>query len=88
MAAIVVLFEMEPDQALGAEGVGPGVLQVHAAPADPDVPEDPLPQTLCGLDTGPMEHAHYRPVRPGEPWYPPDMADQRCRLCEAALRRL
>lgn len=86
MGSIVVLFELEPDQALGPEGVEPAVLAVHAAGADPDVPEDPLPRTLCGLDTGPMEHTHYRPLHPGEPWYPPNAADRRCRACEAALR--
>ncbi|MEU1282662.1 hypothetical protein [Kitasatospora sp. NPDC005856] len=88
MAAIVVLFEMAPDQALGPEGVGPGVVAVHAAGQDPDVPEDPQARTLCGLDTAPMEHSHYRPARPGEPWYPPELEQQRCRLCEAALHRL
>ncbi|GAB2696231.1 hypothetical protein [Kitasatospora kifunensis] len=86
--AIVVLFELEQEGALGSDGVEPVVLVVHAAGADPDVPEDPLGVTLCGLDTGPMEHAHYRPVRPGEPWYPPGMEEQRCRDCERALRAL
>ncbi|WP_147409097.1 hypothetical protein [Kitasatospora xanthocidica] len=86
MGTIVVLFEMEPDEAPGADGVEPPVLAVHAAGADADVPEDPQPRTLCGLDTGPMEHAHYRPTRPGEPWYPVALADRRCLDCERALR--
>ncbi|MEU9044673.1 MULTISPECIES: hypothetical protein [unclassified Kitasatospora] len=86
MGSIIVLFEMEQDEALGPDGVEPVVLAVHAAGADPDVPEDPLPRTLCGLDTGAMEHSHYRPVRPGEPWYPSAMAERRCHACEAALR--
>ncbi|MFD4394187.1 hypothetical protein [Kitasatospora sp. NPDC058478] len=86
MGSIIVLFELEPDEALGPDGVEPVVLTVHAAGADPDVPEDPQAQTLCGLDTGPMEHAHYRPTRPGESWYPPPLADRRCLDCERALR--
>ncbi|MET9181105.1 hypothetical protein AB0F92_40605 [Kitasatospora aureofaciens] len=86
MTAIVVLFELEQDEALGPDGVEPVVCAVHAAGGDPDVPEDPLPRTLCGLDTDPMEHSHYRPTRPGEPWYPPALADRRCLACEAALR--
>ncbi|MFF2145103.1 hypothetical protein [Kitasatospora sp. NPDC058190] len=85
MGSIVVLFELEQDEALGPDGVEPVVLAVHAAGADPEVPEDPLPRTLCGLDTGPMEHSHYRPMRPGEPWYPAPLADQRCHACESAL---
>ncbi|MFJ4796933.1 hypothetical protein [Kitasatospora purpeofusca] len=84
MATIVVLFEVEPGWAPGAE---PAVLLVHAAGADPDAPEDPQGRTLCGRDTAPMEHAHYRPTRPGEPWYPATLADRRCRECEGALRR-
>lgn len=86
MGSIVVLYEVEPDQALGPDGVEPAVLAVHAAGADSDVPEDPQPRTLCGLDTGPMEHSHYRPSRPGEPWYPPALAGQRCHECARALR--
>ncbi|MER7846899.1 hypothetical protein ABTZ03_23450 [Kitasatospora sp. NPDC096077] len=88
MTAIIVLFELEPapDGAPGPDGVEPAVLAVHAAGGDPDVPEDPLPRTLCGLDTDPMEHSHYRPTRPGEPWYPPALADRRCPTCEALLR--
>ncbi|MER7583749.1 hypothetical protein [Kitasatospora sp. NPDC097691] len=85
MASIIVLFELESDQVLGAEGVGPGVLAVHAAGADPDVPEDPQPTTLCQRDTRSMEHSHYAPARPGDPWYPPELADRRCRECERAL---
>ncbi len=84
MATIVVLFEVEPGRAPGTE---PSVLLVHIAGADPDAPGDPLAWTLCGRDTAPMEHAHYAPTRPGEPWYPPTLADQRCRECEGVLRR-
>ncbi|MGF1432528.1 hypothetical protein [Kitasatospora sp. LaBMicrA B282] len=86
MGSIVVLFELEQDEALGPDGVEPRVVAVHVAGADPDVPEDPLPRTLCGLDTNAMEHSHYRPGRPGEPWYPPQLADRRCLECEAMLR--
>ncbi|WP_316521224.1 hypothetical protein [Kitasatospora brasiliensis] len=86
MGSIVVLFEMEPGEALRPDSLGPPVLAVHAAGADPDVPEDPLPKTLCGLDTGLMDHANYRPARPGDPWYPPGLAEVRCRECERALR--
>ncbi|KJK54930.1 hypothetical protein P3T35_006170 [Kitasatospora sp. GP30] len=88
MASIVVLLELEPDQEIGPDGVEPVVLLVHAAGADPDAPEDPLPRTLCGLDTDAMEHAHYRPARPGEPWYPPALYDKRCRECQAVLKSL
>ncbi|MGA5820949.1 hypothetical protein ACPC54_24155 [Kitasatospora sp. NPDC094028] len=86
MGSIVVLFELEPEGELGPEGVGPALIAVHAAGADPDAPEDPQPYTLCGLESAPMEHAHYRPARPGEPWYPPPLAARRCRECEHALR--
>ncbi|MFE7558541.1 hypothetical protein [Kitasatospora sp. NPDC057500] len=82
-----MLFEVEPDQEIGPDGVERVVL-VHAAGADPDAPEDPLPQTLCGLNTDAMEHAHYCPARPGEPWYPPTLNDKRCRECHAALKSL
>ncbi|MET8631017.1 hypothetical protein ABZW30_46305 [Kitasatospora sp. NPDC004669] len=88
MAGIIVLFEVDQAQAESPEGEAPAVLLVHAAGQDPEVPEDPLPRTLCGEDTESMEHSHYRPGRPGEPWYPPELEDRRCRLCEAALRRL
>ncbi|MFJ8430484.1 hypothetical protein ACIQ9P_04170 [Kitasatospora sp. NPDC094019] len=86
MGSIVVLYEVEARQALDLGDVEPSALAVHAAGADPDVPEDPQPRTLCGLDTSPMEHAHYRPSRPGEPWYPPALAGRRCHECERALR--
>ncbi|MCC9309094.1 hypothetical protein LN042_18740 [Kitasatospora sp. RB6PN24] len=86
MGSIVVLFELAQGEALGPDGVEPVLLAVHAAGSDPDVPEDPLPRTLCGRETDPMEHAHYRPARPGEPWYPPQLGDRRCLDCEAALR--
>ncbi|MEU4115281.1 hypothetical protein AB0F71_12390 [Kitasatospora sp. NPDC028055] len=88
MGSIIVLFELESDGAIGAEGVEPTVFAVHAAGADPEVPEDPQPYTLCGLETGPLEHAHYRPTRPGDPWYPPVLAERRCQECERALRTL
>lgn len=86
MGSIIVLFELEMDQAIGPEGVEPVVRGVHAAGADPDAPEDPLPQTLCGLETDAMEHSHYQPAGPGEPWYPPALHEQRCHQCEAGLR--
>ncbi|MFJ9827027.1 hypothetical protein ACIRSU_22045 [Streptomyces sp. NPDC101160] len=88
MASIIVLFELDPDAAIGPDGVEPVVLLVHAAGSDPDVPEDPQGRTLCGLDTSGMEHAHYRAGRPGEPWYPPALSEKRCRECEAVLRSL
>ncbi|MFF7990347.1 hypothetical protein ACFZDG_11215 [Kitasatospora xanthocidica] len=82
MASIVVLFELDPDQD------PPAVALVHVAGADPDAPEDPQDRTLCGKDTTPMEHSHYSPTRPGEPWYPPEYYDRRCRECGTLLRRL
>ncbi|MFD7454606.1 hypothetical protein [Kitasatospora sp. NPDC059827] len=81
MASIVILFELDADQD------PPTVALVHAAGADPDAPEDPQDRTLCGRDTTSMEHAHYAPSRPGEPWYPPAYYDRRCREREGLLRR-
>ncbi|MFF2630916.1 hypothetical protein ACFVUN_34775 [Kitasatospora griseola] len=77
-----MLLEVRPDAA------EPTVIAVHAAGPDPDVPEDPLPVTLCGRDTAPMEHSHYERTAPGQPWYPPEFADVRCPKCERALRGL
>ncbi|RKE17265.1 hypothetical protein [Streptomyces sp. TLI_171] len=86
--AIIVLFALRADQEIGPDGVEPAVVAVHAAGSDPDVPEDPLPTTLCGLDTAPMEHAHYERTAPGQPWYPAALAEQRCRECDRALQSL
>ncbi|WP_033825830.1 MULTISPECIES: hypothetical protein [unclassified Kitasatospora] len=86
--ALIVLFELEPDAEIGPDGVEPVVLAVHAAGSDPDVPEDPLPRTLCGRNAEAMEHSHYSPSRPGEPWYPAELEEKRCRECERALRSL
>ncbi|MFB6887741.1 hypothetical protein ACFCX4_00290 [Kitasatospora sp. NPDC056327] len=85
MASIVVLFELHPGQAVDPGQGEPAIVAVHAAGADPDVPEDPQASTLCGRDTVAMEHSHYQP-RYGEPWYPSALADFRCRECERALR--
>lgn len=91
MGSVIVLLELDPS----AEVIEPAeadlsarVRWVHAAGADLDVPEDPLARTLCGLDTGGMAHEPYRPAAPGEPWYPPELYDRRCRECEAVLRSL
>ncbi|MFJ4093411.1 hypothetical protein ACIPYS_17675 [Kitasatospora sp. NPDC089913] len=86
MAGIIVLFELDQAQAGGPEG-GSDVLLVHAAGQDPDAFEDPLPRTLCGLDTEALQQSHYRPERPGEPWYPVYLRNRRCRACEDVLRR-
>ncbi|WP_157032492.1 hypothetical protein [Kitasatospora cheerisanensis] len=85
---IIVLFVLRADQEVGSGGVESAVVAVHAVGADPDVPEDPLPTTLCGLDTASMEHARYERTAPGQPWYPPHLAAQRCPECERALRAL
>ncbi|MFF7456602.1 hypothetical protein [Kitasatospora sp. NPDC008115] len=85
MASIVVLFELHPGQVLDPDRAEPAVIAVHAAGADPDVPEDPQASTLCGRDTAAMENAHYQGGY-GEPWYPPALADFRCRECDRALR--
>ncbi|CAM5300809.1 hypothetical protein AB0F92_40495 [Kitasatospora aureofaciens] len=85
--AITVLFEMEPGQIPDPENEASGVLRVHAAATDPDVVEDPLDQTLCGRSTAALVHSHYRPVRPGEPWYPFYLRARRCPECEDVLRR-
>ncbi|GGR02800.1 hypothetical protein [Kitasatospora griseola] len=86
--AIIVLFEVRPGGEAGSGVAEPAVVAVHAAGSDPDVPEDPLPMTLCGRDTVPMQHTHYRRTAPGQPWYPPEFAAQRCPECEWALREL
>lgn len=91
MNSVIVLLELEPaTEVIDSDEVdiGARVRWVHAAGADPDAPGDPLPRTLCGLDTDEMEHEPYRPARPGEPWYPPQHATRRCRECDAALRNL
>lgn len=92
MNSVIVLLELEPSTEVvpdaGEADIGARVLWVHAAGADPDIPEDPLPRTLCGLDTTGMEHEQYRPTRPGEPWYRAQHATRRCRECEAALRSI
>ena len=93
MSSLIVLLELELELEPSAEvidstevDIGARVRWVHAAGADPDAPEGPLPQTLCGLDTTEMEHEHYRPSGPGEPWFPPEYRGRRCRECHAALR--
>lgn len=88
MAGIVVLYELDQGQTGRAEADESAVIRVHAAGQDPGVPEDPLPRTLCGEDTAAMGHSHYRPGRPGDPWYPIYLRDRRCQACEDVLRRL
>ncbi|MFJ9950194.1 hypothetical protein [Kitasatospora sp. NPDC091207] len=91
MSGVIVLVELEPStEVLDAEevDVGARIRWVHAAPADPEVPEDPGPVTFCGIGTGDLEREGYRPSGPGEPWYPPSQRTRRCRECEAALRAL
>lgn len=54
-----------------------------------DIPPLVLSEVLRDVDERPplgAEHSHYRPMRPGEPWYPAPLADQRCHACERALR--
>ena len=83
-----MLVLLEIDEGFDPEEMDPAfVRSVHAAASDPDVPEDPLPATLCGISTDSLVHSHYRPGY-GEPWYPPELGDQRCRECERALRRI
>ncbi|MEU7093045.1 hypothetical protein [Kitasatospora aureofaciens] len=86
--AITVLFEMEPGQSPDPEDEASGLLRVHAAGTDPDAVEDPQDRTLCGLSTAAMVHSHYRPVRPGDTWYPFYLRALRCPQCEDVLRRV
>ncbi|MFI9272304.1 hypothetical protein ACIGXM_16510 [Kitasatospora sp. NPDC052896] len=89
MSGVIVLMELEPSTEVlsgGEVDVGARIRWVHAAPADPEVPEDPGPLTFCGIDTGPLEREPYVPAAPGDPWYPPSQRTRRCRACEAALR--
>lgn len=86
--AIRVLRELRKKQ---SEDFGPGdavphVEAVHAAPADPDVAEDPEDRTFCGKQTQDMERVNYQPSDPGAPWLPPTMGEWECRTCAAALR--
>ncbi|WP_051653003.1 hypothetical protein [Kitasatospora cheerisanensis] len=85
--SIIVLVERDADQGVGPGGADPAVVAVHAAGPDPDVPLDPLPVTLCGLDTAQMEHSEYQRTRPGQRWYPPELAAVRCLECERVLRQ-
>jgi hypothetical protein len=67
MSSVIVLAEMEPltEVVDSAEvDIGPRVRWIHAAGADPDAPMDPLPRTLCGLDSTEMEPEQYRPSAP------------------------
>ncbi|WP_369184179.1 hypothetical protein [Streptomyces sp. Y1] len=82
LVLLEVLEGFDPDEADPAF-----VRSVHAAASDPEVPEDPLPTTLCGVRTDPLVHTHYQ-AGYGEPWYPAAFEDRRCRECERALRRL
>ncbi|KJS57059.1 hypothetical protein VM98_03080 [Streptomyces rubellomurinus subsp. indigoferus] len=59
---------------------------VHASASAPEVPGDPGPYTLCGLDTSAMLVEHWVRDRPGLRWYPPRWTGQICPTCEAAVR--
>jgi hypothetical protein len=89
MNSVIVLLELEPSTEVidSTEiDIGARARWVHAAWADPNAPDDPLPQTLCGRDSNEMEHERYRPSAPGEPWFPPEYRGRRCRECDAAVR--
>lgn len=94
MGAIVVMLEREEPLIVRALGGGrdlvedQGVEKVHAAPSDPDIPEDPGPQTFCGLDTSTLTKDPWSPPGPGSTWYPPRWHDRVCRRCATALRSL
>ncbi|MFI9274637.1 hypothetical protein ACIGXM_28605 [Kitasatospora sp. NPDC052896] len=82
---LIVLLEVE--EGFDADDLDSAFFRaVHAAASDPEVPEDPLPATLCGISTDPLVHSHYR-AGFREPWYPPELEDRRCRGCEEALKR-
>lgn len=81
---MIVLLDIEPG--FDAD-VLDEILAVHAAGSASDIPEDPLPVTLCGLDSASLVLFHHAPQGPGEPWYPPALEDRRCRECDAALKR-
>ncbi|MFB7664378.1 hypothetical protein ACFC1R_10600 [Kitasatospora sp. NPDC056138] len=91
MSGVIVLLELEPSTEVldaGEVDVGARIRWVHAAPSDPEVPEDPGPATFCGIATSDLEREPYSPTEPGAPWYPPSQRTRRCRSCEAALRAL
>ncbi len=88
--AIIVLRELRKEM---SQDFGPGhadsfIEAVHAAPADPDVPETPDDRTFCGRPTLDMERVNYQPAGPGAPWLPPNMTKWKCSDCAAALRSL
>ncbi|MEZ0067817.1 hypothetical protein ABIA32_003833 [Streptacidiphilus sp. MAP12-20] len=64
-----------------------GLRAVHAAKADPEVPDSPADRTLCGLATVGMEKHSYRPQDPGASWYPPNLTPWECKACSQALRQ-
>ena len=92
MNGIVVVLEFEEPigSAILGAGLQPaetqGLRQVHAAPADPNVPRDPGPRTFCGLDTSGLTVDPWEPTGPGSPWYPPQLHRQVCEDCDAAVR--
>ncbi|WP_406011168.1 hypothetical protein OG440_37300 [Streptomyces sp. NBC_00637] len=88
--AIVVLRELREDM---SEEFGPGdplarIEKVHAAPADPSVPEFPDDRTFCGKPSLDMERLNYQPSGPDASWLPPDMSPWECPHCAEALRSL
>lgn len=90
MAAIIVMMDMEgPGTAEVLSGgvalIGAPPRQVHAAPADPDIPGDPGPRTFCGLDTGHLVQDDWHPQSPASPWFPPKWHNQVCKACHQAL---
>ncbi|MGW6913134.1 hypothetical protein ACWGB8_04825 [Kitasatospora sp. NPDC054939] len=66
--------------------VDPRLTTVHAAVADPDVPGAAGPVTACGLATRGMVTDPWRPVRPEDRWYPPELLERLCPLCDRAVR--
>ncbi|MFJ4674028.1 hypothetical protein [Kitasatospora purpeofusca] len=84
MASIVVRFEPRPEQVAAPDRGEPAIVAVHAARADTDVQEDPLPGTRCGRESAATEHSRYRPAH-GEPRCPSAPAGFRGGQCERAL---
>ncbi|MEY9965335.1 hypothetical protein ABIA33_003377 [Streptacidiphilus sp. MAP12-16] len=88
---VIVMIEPQAEHAPNFDAknwVISGLRAVHAALTDPEVPEDPANQTLCGRATARMEKHSYQSQGPGASWYPPNLTPWECKACSQALRQI
>lgn len=65
----------------------PESVRAHVAVPDPDsAGRVPGPTTACGVGTGGMVIDPWRPTRPEDRWYPPDLLERICVRCDRAVR--